>query len=71
MKVYSITMLENLGWGTRLENYNRFVGVEVANSFKEATEVAEEWAGKARAQRGGAHHFGGSTRTAIVRGHQI
>lgn len=71
MKVYSITMLENRGWGTRLENYQSFVRVEVVNSFREATEVAEEWAGKEWVQRDGAHRFGGSTRTAIVRGHRI
>lgn len=71
MKVYSITRLENPGWGTRLDNYQRFVDMDVANSFKEATEIAEEWAGKDRVQRGGAHYFGGTRRTAIVRGHQI
>ena len=71
MKVYSVTMIENLACSNLTENYQRLVSVEVFNSFEEATEVAEEWAGEEWVKRGEVHHFSASTRAAIVRGHRI
>lgn len=72
MKVYSVTCLENLGWGTRNGNYNQYVSTSVANSFGEASDIAAEWTGTScPEQRKSAHYFGGTTRTAIVKSHQI
>lgn len=72
MKVYSVTCLENPGWGTRHNNYNQYVSTSVANSFGEASDTAAEWTGTSRPeQRQSAHYFGGATRTAIVKSHQI
>ena len=71
MKVYSVTMLENLACSNLMENYQRLVRVQVVNSFEEATEIAEGWAGERWTKSGKVHRFYAYNRVAIVEGHRI
>lgn len=65
-KVYVVTYFYNSGWGSRIDNFNKYIDTEVASSL----HLAKEWVGKytkapVRA-RSGSWYSDGKQRTANI-----